>query len=221
MPLTVALTCPPSVSKGFGITDETVDFFNKLVAQNDVVLNLFGCPYALDKFRINNSVIGLLVGYQDDDCALNAVNAILTGNKAAHGRLPVSTAKFSCGDGILPDTFPTPMPASAPVLKVGSLSIDQTPLPQGTLDAKYENQLDSIARMGIDVGAYPGCQILAMKDGKVVYDKCFGTFTYGGGYDFFLSALKSSETWGKTVIYFEKLHFSLLSADFRRAYNRW
>ena len=170
-----------NASKGFGITDETVDFFNKLVAQNDVVLNLFGCPYALDKFRINNSVIGLLVGYQDDECALNAVNAILTGNKAAHGKLPVSTSKFNCGDGILPDIFPTPMPATAPVPKIGSLSIDQTPLPQGTLDPKYESQLDSIARMGIDVGAYPGCQILAMKDGKVVYDKCFGTFTYGGG----------------------------------------
>ena len=170
-----------NASKEYGINDETVDFFNKLVAQNDVVFNLFACPYALDKFRINNSVIGLLVGYQDDECALNAVNAILTGNKAAHGTLPVSVAKFNCGDGILPDTFPTPMPASAPVLKLGSLSIDQIPLPQGTMEAKYERQLDSIARMGINVGAYPGCQILVMKDGKAVYDKCFGTFTYGGG----------------------------------------
>ncbi len=170
-----------NASKGFGINDETVAFFNKLVAQNDVILNLFACPYALDKFRINNSVVGLLVAYQDDPCALNTVNNILTGRKAAHGKLPVSTAKFACGDGIVPDSFPTPMPASAPLLKEGSLSIDQTPLPKGTMEAKYERKLDSIARMGIDVGAYPGCQILAMKDGKVVYDKCFGTFTYGGG----------------------------------------
>ena len=170
-----------NASKGFGITDETVAFFNKLVAQNDVVLNLFACPYVLDRFRINNSVMGLLVAYQDDECALNAVNAILTGKKAAHGKLPVSTAKFNCGDGIVPDTFPTPMPASVPVLRQGSLSIDQTPLPRAALDSKYERQLDSIALMGISQGAYPGCQILAMHEGKVVYDKCFGTFTYGGG----------------------------------------
>lgn len=170
-----------NASNGFGINDETVTFFNKLVAQNDVVMNLFACPYALDKFRVNNSVIGLLVGYQDDECAVNAVSAILTGNKAAHGKLPVSTAKFNCGDGILPANFPTPMPPSAPVLKVGSLSVDQTPLPKGTLDIKYERQLDSIARMGISEGAYPGCQIIAMHEGKVVYDKCFGNFTYGGG----------------------------------------
>ncbi len=170
-----------NASNGFGINDETVTFFNKLVAQNDVVMNLFACPYALDKFRVNNSVIGLLVGYQDDECAVNAVSAILTGNKAAHGKLPVSTTKFNCGDGILPANFPTPMPPSAPVLKVGSLSVDQTPLPKGTLDIKYERQLDSIARMGISEGAYPGCQIIAMHEGKVVYDKCFGNFTYGGG----------------------------------------
>lgn len=170
-----------NASKGFGITDETVTFFNKLVAQNDVVLNLFACPYALDRFRINNSVIGLLVAYQDDECALNAVNGILTGNKAAYGTLPVSTAKFSCGDGIVPEKYPSPMPASAPVLKVGSLTMDQTPLPKGTLEAKYERKLDSIARMGINIGAYPGCQIIAMHEGKVVYDKCFGSFTYGSG----------------------------------------
>lgn len=168
-------------SKNFGVNDATVEFFNKLVAQNDVVLNLFACPYALDRFRINKSVIGLLVGYQDDDEAVDAVSAILTGAKSAHGKLPVSTSKFNCGDGIVPAEFPAEMPASAPVLKEGSLSINQTPLPKGTLDAKYERMLDSIAKMGIEKGAYPGCQILAMKDGKVIYDKCFGTFTYGGG----------------------------------------
>ena len=31
---------------------------------------------------------------------------------------------------------------------------------------------------GIKAKAYPGCQILILKDGKPVYDKSFGTFTY-------------------------------------------
>ena len=168
-------------SKDFGINKQTTDFFNKLVAQNDVILNLFGCPYALDRFRINNSVKGLLVGYQDEKEVLDAINAILTGKAAAHGRLSVSTNKFPCGSGILPESFSMAIPASAPVLKEGSLSIDQIPLPKGSIKEAFERQLDSVARSGIENGAYPGCQILAMKDGKVVYDKCFGTFTYGGG----------------------------------------
>ena len=168
-------------SKDFGINKQTTDFFNKLVAQNDVILNLFGCPYALDRFRINNSVKGLLVGYQDEKEVLDAINAILTGKATAHGRLSVSTNNFPCGSGILPESFSMAIPASAPVLKEGSLSIDQIPLPKGSIKEAFERQLDSVARSGIENGAYPGCQILAMKDGKVVYDKCFGTFTYGGG----------------------------------------
>ena len=164
-------------SKGFGITDATVEFFNKLVAQNDVVLNLFACPYALDRFRINNSVVGLLVGYQDDDAAVSAVVDILTGKKGAHGTLPVSTAKFKVGEGIVVNAASSAVPA----LKAIPASLELAPLPQGTMDAVYERQMDSVAMSGITNGAYPGCQILAMKDGKVVYNKCFGTFTYGGG----------------------------------------
>ena len=167
-----------NASKNFGVNEATVDFFNHLVAQNDVILNLFACPYALDLFRVNNSVVGLVVGYQDNDAALNAVTAVLTGKQTAKGTLPVSTEKFKCGEGLVPPTYPAVIPPSAPVLKQGSLSIDQKPLPKGTIDPKYERLLDSVAKLGIEKSAYPGCQILAMKDGKVAYDKCFGTFTY-------------------------------------------
>ena len=169
-----------SASKNFGVNEETVAFFNKLVAQNDVVLNLFTCPYALDALRINNNVKGLLVGYQDEMDAVDAVGAVLAGRQPAWGALPVSTAKFACGAGLFPNETPEPA-ASAPVLREGSLSIDQFPLPKGTLPAQYERKMDSVAKLGISEGAYPGCQVIAMKDGKVVYDKCFGTFTYGGG----------------------------------------
>ena len=172
-----------NATKGFGINDATVDFFNKLVAQNDVILNLFACPDALDKFRINNSVVGLIVGYEDNEDVYDAVTAILTGEKSAMGTLPVSTSKFKCGDGIVAADAQTERPAMspAPVQKVETPAVEQTPLPKGTLDVKYERMLASGAKMGIEKSAYPGCKIMAMKDGKVVYDKCFGTFTYGGG----------------------------------------
>ncbi|MBQ3709905.1 MAG: serine hydrolase [Bacteroidales bacterium] len=167
-----------NASKGFGINDETVAFFNKLVTQNDVILNLFACPYALDKFRVNNSVVGLVVAYQDDPCALRSVCDILTGNKVARGTLPVSTSKFKCGSGIVPAGLVKPKSVPVAETKKAEPSIKLTPLPKGTMDEKYVKKLDSIALMGIKEGAYPGCQIMALKDGKVVYDKCFGTFTY-------------------------------------------
>ena len=177
--------------KDFGINEATVNFFNRLVAQNDVILNLFACPYALDRFRINNSVKGLVVAYQDEVPAVDAVVRLLSGELEAHGTLPVSVSKFSCGDGIVPEesvkeqyNFPW---KEVPTLKPSSYepAIPDKPVPAfpfGTMEEKYENRLDSVAKAGIRGGAYPGCQIVVLKDGNLVYDKCFGTFTYGGGH---------------------------------------
>ena len=174
-------------NKNYGITDETVKFFNRLVAQNDVILNLFACPYALDMFRINNSVKGLVVAYQDEVPAVDAVVRLLSGELEAKGTLPVSVNKFRCGDGIV-SAIPEHKEHILPQKEIPAPSIlpvineQVTELPKATMDAKYVAKLDSVAMSGIRKGAYPGCQIVAMKDGKVVYDKCFGTFTYGGGH---------------------------------------
>lgn len=174
-------------SKNYGIPDETVKFFNRLLAQNDVILNLFACPYALDLFRINNSVKGLVVAYQDEVPAVDAVVRLLSGELEAHGTLPVSTAKFHYGDGIvaamperkehIPSQKEEPSPIIQPIQSEQSFQA-----PKGKMNAKYAAKLDSVALSGIKKGAYPGCQIVAMKDGKMVYDKCFGNFTYGGGH---------------------------------------
>ena len=175
-------------SKNYGINDETVKFFNRLVAQNDVILNLFACPYALDLFRINNSVKGILIGYQDEVPAVNAVVKILLGETTALGTLPVSTKKFQCGEGILsaepvrkshvlPSKEVPPVMTPAQEQKVG-----QSEPTSMKMKERFARRLDSVARMGIKDGCYPGCQVVVMKDGQKVYDKCFGTFTYGGGH---------------------------------------
>ena len=174
-------------NKNYGITDETVKFFNRLVAQNDVILNLFACPYALDMFRINNSVKGVVVAYQDEVPAVNAVVRLLSGELEAHGTLPVSVNKFKCGDGIvalMPEHKGHALPQNeVPASTTQPEQNRQTASAQSSsLGEVYEAKLDSVAMAGIKKGAYPGCQIVAMKDGNVVYDKCFGNFTYGGGH---------------------------------------
>ena len=178
-------------NSNYGINEATVKFFNRLVAQNDVILNLFACPYALDMFRINNSVKGVVVAYQDEVPAVNAVVKLLSGELEAHGTLPVSVTKFKCGDGIVADLPVKENPilpeGEDPVkaLPVGGQVVQNEPatiFPTADMEEKYELRLDSVAKAGIKNGAYPGCQIVAMKDGKVVYDKCFGNFTYGGGH---------------------------------------
>jgi CubicO group peptidase (beta-lactamase class C family) len=39
-------------------------------------------------------------------------------------------------------------------------------------------RIDSIVMDGMKAKAFPGCQVLVSKDGKTVYDKCFGYYTY-------------------------------------------
>lgn len=174
-------------NKNYGITDETVKFFNRLAAQNDVILNLFACPYALDMFQINNRVKGLVVAYQDEVPAVNAVVRLLSGELEAHGTLPVSVGKFKCGDGItgaMPERKEHIVPQKeipAPAMPMGQNG-QMGASSKGVLSEKYVSKLDSVAQLGIRQKAYPGCQLVVMKDGNMVYDKCFGNFTYGGGH---------------------------------------
>ena len=45
------------------------------------------------------------------------------------------------------------------------------------MDSSVLSKIDEVALEGIKAKAYPGCQVLILKDGAPVYDKCFGTFT--------------------------------------------
>lgn len=40
------------------------------------------------------------------------------------------------------------------------------------------SRIDGIVKEGIKARVFPGCQIMVLKEGKPVYDKCFGNFTY-------------------------------------------
>lgn len=47
-----------------------------------------------------------------------------------------------------------------------------------SIDEKAQTHIAKIVKQGMDAKAFPGCQVLVMKDGAVVYDSCFGYFTY-------------------------------------------
>ncbi len=46
------------------------------------------------------------------------------------------------------------------------------------IEDAYIAMADSIVMSGIDLKAYPGCQVLAAKDGQIFYHKSFGHHTY-------------------------------------------
>jgi CubicO group peptidase (beta-lactamase class C family) len=46
------------------------------------------------------------------------------------------------------------------------------------MDPETLSGIDVIVKNSIKARALPGCQVLIIKDGKTIYDKCFGNYTY-------------------------------------------
>ncbi|WP_321515473.1 glycoside hydrolase family 3 N-terminal domain-containing protein [Marinifilum fragile] len=150
-------------SKNFGITDQTVQLLSEISANKKVVFDLFGNPYALDRYRNLNDLDAVLVSYQDSKEAQMASAQIVFGGLAAKGKLPVTVNDdFRVGAGI--ETIHNRLGYSLPE-QVG-------------LSTLKLNVIDSIAEDAIKQKATPGCQILIARSGKVVFNKSYGYHTY-------------------------------------------
>ncbi len=149
-------------TKDFGIKKETVSFVEKLSKQNKIIFDLFACPYAFAKFKFKTDPVAILVGYEDTKDAVNAVADVILGRQNPSGKLPVTiNKKFRAGTGYGFREMLTP-----------------ETLPISLIDNEFTRKIDSVAQNGIEIKAYPGCQIIALKDGEIIYEKNFGCFTY-------------------------------------------
>jgi beta-N-acetylhexosaminidase len=190
-------------SKNFGVSNEAARIINSIGAETNVVLSVFANPYALLTLKDLRNVESLLVCYQDDSLTRQIAAEIVAGACTADGRLPVSAGKdFQAKEGIalqqqtrLRWVSPSYIGICSdvawlteqPIVK--PKSVTET-TPRGGAyreDMMTDTQqkgvqtgdrcfakVDSIAKWGIQQGAYPGCRILAAKDGFVIYDKSFG-----------------------------------------------
>lgn len=150
-------------SKNYGITPSMVSFIDKVTKSNKLILNLFGSPYALDKLSLNKKASAILVGYEDNQMVANAIIDVMLGRMSPKGKLPVSLKMYQCGAGLEFDAFLSP-----------------ETLPVSLIDNEYTRKIDSIVIDAINQKAFPGCQIMALKDGKIIYDKNYGKYTYEG-----------------------------------------
>jgi beta-N-acetylhexosaminidase len=148
--------------KQYGISTGDIQFIEQIARRKDVILNLFASPYSLDLFSNISIFKGIIVSYQDNDYVQKISAGILLGKHPANGHLPVSAGGLKVNTGI--KTNKTRLSYADPE----SLGINVDVL----------KKIDSIARDGIQKQAFPGCQILAAKDGYIFYDKSFGYFTY-------------------------------------------
>jgi beta-glucosidase-like glycosyl hydrolase/CubicO group peptidase (beta-lactamase class C family) len=154
-----------SASRNFGLSEYTISFINKLKQQpGKVIVNFFGNPYALGLFGEANEIDALLIAYEDKHMAKDISAQILFGAIGANGKLPVSCSP----------AFPLNSGLSTQAIGRFKYTI---PEELGIASSEFK-VIDSLIENGIAKEAYPGCQVLFAKDGKVFYNKSFGYHTY-------------------------------------------
>ena len=106
---------------------------------------------------------GVVLGHSSGKNVQEFMADVLVGKGKASGRLSVEVKDYrKTGEGVVLDLMESKV---------------YRPEDYG-MDAAVLSQIDKVALEGIEAEAYPGCQILILKDGVPVYDKCFGHFTY-------------------------------------------
>ncbi len=153
-------------ANNFGITSSERLLIQQLQQEMPSATVVFGNPYAIQYFCDAPTIIA---AYEDDDITQRTAAAILFGQQAAKGKLPVTVcANFPYGTGIV--QAPPP-----PVVKTELQHVKPETV---GMSSQVLQKIDILAKEMIAKGAAPGCEIVAMKDGKIVYDKTFGHFDY-------------------------------------------
>ncbi len=105
----------------------------------------------------------VVLGHTDAAEVQVRIADVLYGKATADGRLCASLGRlFPMGAGV---TISPKTPVRAVPEEYG-------------LSSSLLHKIDSIALDGIRQGAFPGCQVVVMKEGRVMFDKAFGT--HGG-----------------------------------------
>ena len=146
----------------FGLSKQSVQFAHRLAQHTKVVINLFSSPYVLSRFK-KDDFEAIVVAYQDTRITRDLSAQLLFGGIPAKGLLPVSAGKqFPVRTGIIDKKIRLKY---APPLE---LNIDELKL----------KKIDSIIIGAIQKKAMPGCQVLAVKNGVVFFQKSYGYHTY-------------------------------------------
>lgn len=153
-------------SNHFGVSFLSISFMEKLAERTKVVCSFFANPYALDAIKKDSKIQGLVLAHQDNTYQRVAAGNLIFGGIKADGRIPVSASAI-----IYPEY-------GMDLAKSRVREVDPEYL---GIDPGMLAKIDSVAKAGVAEQAYPGCQIIAAKDGDIFYNKAFGTTMYDGG----------------------------------------
>ncbi len=148
-------------SRNFGISDIDVNFINQLSKETTLVLDVFASPYALNFFDLSD-IESVILSYQEKPSAQRSSAKLMMGKATRFGKLPVDAGGYKMGRG----------------LSYGSTTLYNSNPELLGVDLGKLREVDSTAQACIEDNVFPGCQIIAIKDGAIFYNKSFGYHTY-------------------------------------------
>jgi len=150
-----------SAEKNYGVGNQTIKLMDSIAGLKPSVLVMFTNPYLLNKIGSVSNFKSVVLAYEYLPSLLKASGKAILGFNTINGKLPVSTNLFKYQIGITINATPAVIESKAESFK-----------------KKRFAQIDSIALSGIVEKAYPGCEVVAMQNGTVIYQKSFGAYTY-------------------------------------------
>lgn len=145
--------------RDYNISSSTIDFLSLLPSYTNLVLHLAGNPYILEKILQRCNPKALLISYDDNNFTFNSASKALFGATNINGVLPVTiNSNYKSGCGIV---------------------LPKTQLPHSSAFASNSfAKVDEILLSGIKEKAYPGAQLMVVKNGEIIYSKAVGKPTY-------------------------------------------
>jgi len=163
----------------YGLDAQQVSFLQQLQGKKDVMIVLMGNAYVMQNFCDAPNV---LVAYDDDTLTQESIAKVLLNEVKAKGTLPVSPCNI-----VQPKTDTTATifggatpGVEMPVIPETAYQLRKVTSPgdAGVVNLEALDKLNRFIQNSIVSGAFPGCRILAAKNGMVFYNESFGYYTY-------------------------------------------
>lgn len=149
--------------KNYGVTDQSLRIIDSISSWKSTVAVFFNNPYVLNALKWPSRLESVMMAYEYTVFTQKAAANAIFGAIKVNGKLPVTTKYFKYNTGL----------DNEEIIRMKFVDSNSMGIQKKNLEI-----IDSIANLGIKEKAYPGCQIVAIKDGKVFFEKSYGNFTY-------------------------------------------
>ena len=162
----------PTRGNDYGLDTRQMNFLKQIQNDKKVMLVLLGNPYLLQHFCDFNNI---LVAYEDNQSTEEVAVSTLLKITAPKGALPVSPCKTLRAGTQIKIIKPSAQDQKKKLDRAGNLK-DKTLFVEeaGVVNTTALDDLSMFLQRAVADGTFPGCQVFAAKDGKILFNRAYG-----------------------------------------------